>query len=169
MKNFKHLLVILVLVSIPFFYAKLPVEPNNLIWKIIPIVLISLFLFNLLVRKVTWFKPYFTSKFNLFTTKFRMQKEFDIPKELMFQKLIEVIKNSNFKIVNVNEVNNEIFATSPFSLMSWGENLYIDFQEEKENTVMYFCSVTLFQIYSWGKNEQNYNKLVNDIEESLII
>ena len=55
------------------------------------------------------------------------------------------------------------------SFKSWGENIYIDFQEDDGKTIMNFCSATISQIYSWGKNEQNYDQLVQNIEESLII
>jgi hypothetical protein len=127
------------------------------------------FLFNLIVRKSLSFRGYFTSRYNLLTSKVRSEKTFDVPKDLMFEKVKEVIESSNFKLVAFNKETFEILAISKFSFQSWGENLYIRFQSEGENTIMEFCSTTLFQIYSWGKNEKNYADLMSEIEGSFTI
>ena len=55
------------------------------------------------------------------------------------------------------------------SAISWGENLYIDFETKGNETIMHFCSTTFFQMYDWGKNEKNYTVLLNEIESSLTI
>ena len=172
MKYTKHILVAIAILLFSFlfsFYARTYNNGSNSIALILAICLFTFFIFNLVIRKIAWFKPYFTSKYNFLATKFRTKIEFDIPKELMFKKVIEVIENSKFKIQLVNEDKFEIFAISPVSFKSWGENIYIDFQEDDGKTVMNFCSATISQIYSWGKNEQNYDQLVQSIEESLII
>lgn len=54
---------------------------------------LGFFIFNLIVRKSLAFKNYFTSPLNLFTTKARYQKSYDIPKDLMFEKTIEVLRD----------------------------------------------------------------------------
>ena len=172
MKYTKHVLVALAILLLSFlfsFFARSYNYGNNSIALILAICLFSFFIFNLIIRKIAWFKPYFTSKYNFFSTKFRTNIEFDIPKDLMFNKVIEVIENSKFKIQLVNQDKFEIFATSPMSFKSWGENIYIDFREDDGKTIMNFCSATISQIYSWGKNEQNYDQLIQNIEESLII
>ena len=115
------------------------------------------------------FKNYFTSRFNLLTSKVRFEKEFDIPKEMMFEKIIEVINDSKFKLVKADKENFEILAITTITWKSWGENLYISFDTIGDDTIMKFCSVTLFQIYSWGKNEKNYDDLIHEIESSLTI
>lgn len=169
MKNIKHIFALLILVSITLLISRFRLVSNSPVLKIFPIALLVLFVGSLLVRKIIWARPYFTSRFNIFTTKFTSQKEFDIPKGLMFEKVKEVVESSGFSIVSSDEATSSIFATSAFSWKSWGENLYIDFREEKEKTIMSFCSVTVFQVYSWGKNEQNFNRLINDFEEALTI
>jgi len=141
---------------------------NSAGW-ILVVFFISFIVFNFVVRKIVWFKPYFTSKYNFFSTKFRTQNEYDIPKDLMFKKVIEVLDSSKFKIHWSDTDKFEIFAMSGPSFWSWGENIYIDFKEEDGKTLMNFCSVAVFQLYTWGKNEDNYEDLINNIEESLII
>ena len=103
------------------------------------------------------------------TAKTRSEILFTIPRELMFDKIIEVIKDSNFNLINANRDKYEILATTRISWLSWGENLYISFEDKENETIMKFCSATLFQIYSWGKNERNYDNLLKEIEDSLIV
>jgi hypothetical protein len=132
-------------------------------------VILGFFIFNFIIRKSLLFKNYFTSRFNLLTSKVHFEKEFDISKELMFEKLVEVINNSKFKLVQADNKKFEILAITTITWKSWGENLYISFDKIGDDTIMKFCSVTLFQIYSWGKNEKNYDDLIQEIENSLTI
>ncbi len=168
MKTFKHILVavlIMLISGLMTYYLK----PNNHIMMVLLFLIIGFFIFNLIIRKSLLFKNYFTSPYNLFTTKVRYQKSYDIPKDLMFEKIIEVIDISDFKLVETNKEKLEILAISTITFKSWGENLYISFESNGNETIMKFCSTTLFQMYSWGKNEKNYNNLLNDIESSLIV
>ena len=168
MKTFKHILVALFIMlfsGLMTYYLK----PNKPIMIGFIFLSLGFFIFNLIIRKSLSYKNYFTSPYNLFTTKVHYQKSFDIPKDLMFEKLLEVINNSNFKLGDINKEKFEILAISTITFKSWGENLYISFETNENKTIMKFCSTTLFQIYSWGKNEKNYDNLINDIESSLII
>jgi len=168
MKIFKHLLVVFLIVVVSglmTYYLK----PNNPIMMVLLFLIIGFFIFNLIIRKSLSFKNYFTSPYNLLTTKVRYQKSYDIPKDLMFEKTIEVINNSDFKLAKTNKEKLEILAISTVTFKSWGENLYISFESDGDETIMKFFSTTLFQMYSWGKNEKNYNNLLNAIESSLIV
>jgi hypothetical protein len=163
----KHLLVIAVALIITQSFFFLPMSDNL---KILFVVLVlSVFIISYFGRREIWFKPYFTSRFNIFAAKFRQHQEFDFSKDILFEKLIEVLQLSGFKIVYKDMHKGEIFATSPISLSSWGENIYIDINETNNKCILNFCSVCFFQIYSWGKNERNYQNLIQEFEESLII
>jgi len=168
MKTLKHISVafLIVLISgLSHYYLK----PNNPIMMAFLFLIVGFFIFNLIIRKSLSFKSYFTSRYNLFTTKVRSEKSYDIPKELMFEKIIEVINQSDFKLVETDENKFEILAISKITFKSWGENLYINFETKGNETIMKFCSSTLFQMYSWGKNEKNNDDLLNEIESSLIV
>jgi hypothetical protein len=168
MKILKHISVaflIMLISGLSLYYLK----PNNPIIMTFLFLTVGFFIFNLIIRKSLLFKNYFTSQYNLFTTKVRSEKIYDIPKELMFEKIIEVINHSDFKLVESDEDKFEILAISTITFKSWGENLYIIFETKGNETIMKFCSSTLFQIYSWGKNEKNYDDLLNEIERSLIV
>ncbi len=138
-------------------------------FKLFLFLLVGFLIFNLTIRKSLSFKHYFTSKYNLLTTKVRHKKSFDIPKDLLFNKIIEVIKDLNFKLVKTDNDTYQILAISPLTFLSWGENIYFDFETNENETIMNFCSTTFFQVFDWGKNEKNYEDLLNQIEKSLII
>jgi len=167
MKILKHITVaVLFVLTLGLYYF---LKPSNPLIMTFSFIVIGFFIFNLIVRKSLSFRNYFTSRYNLFTTNVRFEKSYDISMDLMFEKIIEVINNSNFKLVETDKDKFEILAISDVSFISWGENLYISFEIKGKETIMKFCSSTLFQIYSWGRNEKNYNNLLNEIESSLIV
>lgn len=160
--------VLALLFVIPVLSSSL-LEPESPGLMIIPLIILAFFIFNLAIRRSLYFKNYFTSRYNLLTSKMRSEKTFDISKPLMFEKIIEVIENSTFKLVEADRAHFEILAITKITYKSWGENLYISFATNGDETTIKFCSVTLFQITSWGKNQKNYNDFLNEIESSLTI
>jgi hypothetical protein len=161
--------IVLALIFVIPFLSGYYLEHENLGLIITIFIIPGFFIFNLVIRKSLLFKNYFTSRFNLLTSKIRFGKEFDIPKELMFEKIVEVINDSKFKLVKADKEKFEILAITKISWISWGENLYISFETNEGKTIMKLCSATLFQITSWGKNERNYNDLLSEIENSLTV
>lgn len=160
--------VLAIMVLIPV-YSGYVLEPGNPGLMISIFVILGFFVLNLIIRKSLSFKRYFISPFNALTSKVHLEKAFDISKALMFEKIVEVIDRSKFELTEVDKDKFEILATSKISWLSWGENIYISFETRGNETIMKFCSVTLFQIYSWGKNEKNWEQLLGEIENSLTI
>ena len=169
MKTLKHIVGVVMLIMLTFGLLTYYTKPNDPILMTFMFLIVGFFIFNLIIRKSLSFKNYFTSSYNVFTTKVRYKKSYDIPKGLMFKKIIEVINNSDFNLVDTNKEKLEILAISNITFKSWGENLYINFETTENTTIMKFCSSTLFQVYSWGKNEKNYDDLLKNIESSLTI
>lgn len=168
LKNLKIWITLLILIVLPFLIGNY-LKPDSPILVVTLLLIGGFFIFNLVIRKSLSFKNYFTHQYNFLTSKVRSEKTFDISKELMFDKIIEVINDSKFKLVEADKERFEILAIAPISFKSWGENLYISFETRGDETKMKFCSTTLLQIYSWGKNEKNCNDLLNEIESSLTI
>jgi hypothetical protein len=168
LKDIKIWIAIFILISLPFLIGY-NLEPENPILIITIFLIIGFFIFNLIIRTSLSFTNYFTNQYNLLTSKIHSEKAFDISKELMFEKIIEVINDSKFKLVEADKDRYEILAITGISFKSWGENLYISFEKRGDETIMKFCSATLFQIHSWGKNEKNFTDLLNEIENSLTI
>lgn len=169
MKNLKNILVALLFVVLIPVIIGLNINKYPLGTTIIPLVFFGFFIFNIVVRKSMSFKNYFISPKNAFTTKFWSEKEYDIPKDLLFEKIVEVIKDSKLKLVQADEENLEILAITQMTLASWGENIYISFESKGDKTIMKSCSTTLFQVVSWGKNKRNSESLIQEIEDSLTI
>ena len=168
MRTIKHISIAILIIALTFLISYY-VEPADPILPIISLLLLGFFLFNLIIRRSLNYKGYFTSKYNVLTQKYRNQKVYPIAKEILFDKIIEVLEDSHFNLKEVDRDRYEILAISPITWKSWGENLYISFESDGDETTMKFCSTTFFQIYSWGKNEENYSSLLNQIENSLII
>lgn len=169
LKDFAIWLIVFAVISLIAILSSYYLELENPALLIIIFLILGFFIFNLAIRKSLYFKNYFTSEYNLLTSKVRFEKKFDIPKELMFEKIIEVINNSKFKLVKADKDRLDILATTNITFKSWGENLYISFDTNGNDTIMKFCSVTFFQIYSWGKNEKNYDDFLSEIESSFTV
>lgn len=160
--------VFAILVFIPVISGSYFGSENQLL--ILPIAILSFFIFNLAIRKLLVFKSYFTSRYNVLTTKFNQTISYSISRDLMFEKVIEVLNDSKFKLVKVDKDSYEILAVTNISWLSWGENLYIELEGNGDDeSIMKFCSVTFFQVYAWGKNEKNYTDLLQAMEESFTV
>lgn len=158
------------IVSVTYIALMLYMQAKNQeVFNLLGCAIGLLFLFSLLVRKDIRFKGYFTSKYNVFNAKIRYTKEFDLPKDILFHKIEEVLKEAGFKVVNTNKTESSLFATSSISFWSWGENIYIDLAEKNGNTEVAFCSACIFGLVSWGRNEKNFELLLETFEKSLVI
>lgn len=168
MKNLKHVFFALLLLFIALWVPRY-VEDQDPLFITITLLLLGFFIFNLAIRKSLAYKSYFTSPYNFLTAKFRSELTYDIPKELMFEKVLEVINGSKFKLADVDKDRFEILATASMTAFSWGENLYISFDGSGDRPTLKVCSATFFQVHSWGRNEKNYEYLMQEIEASLTI
>lgn len=158
--------LIVILVTIKWVLNEPGFDPY---YWIFPTFTLGLFALNILMSKSLLFKNYFTSPYNIFTSKVHSEITFDITRDLMFEKLVEVIKESNFKLIKADETRFEILAFSGITWKSWGENLYISLEEKGDETILKFCSVTIFQMVSWGKNKKNLEQLIQSIDDSLTV
>lgn len=138
--------------------------------KFVPYAIGGVFLIHLFLRKKTWAYGYLSSPLNIFTSKRTFEKEYDMSASILYDKMKEVIPASRFKLFYKDPERCLLFATSSMTWFSWGENLYINIIDRGDKSTMKLTSVGFFQLsYSFGKNEQNYNRLMSQFEESLII
>ena len=162
MRTLKNILVVLAIAA--FVIA----SSDTMIFSLalINIIILS---FNLLARRSLAFKTYFLSRLNIFSAHFGKKFEVEIPAELAFGKILEVIDDSGLKLVTADKDKLEILAISKLSWKSWGENIYFSLKDTGENTLINFDSAALFQIYTWGKNEDNYAVFLRKLEDSFTI
>lgn len=162
------LAILLALVVIPLLSVNL-LNTGRPVYVGVMIAVVGFFAVHLVIRKSLRFKGYFTSPLNILTSKYKQTLTLDFEADLAFDKLVEVLEASPFRLVEGNAERRVLLATSSLSWRSWGENLYIELEPNGSQTVMKFCSVTLFQVYSWGKNEDNIAALLREIEDSLTV
>ncbi len=164
MKTLKNLLVIGILFALVILSSG-----NMIVLFILAAFNLILLSFNLLARKSIALKPYFLSPYNVFSAKYSKEFKVDIPAHLAFDKILEVIAESGFKLITQDKEQLQILAVSSMGFKSWGENIYFSLKEVNGSTVVQFNSAALFQIYTWGKNEDNYSLFFKKLEESFII
>lgn len=130
--------------------------------------------FNFVVSENARFKLYFISKYNILTSKIRRVQEIDLPKDLLFKKLIEILPRAGFIIKQSDEKHGTIHAITPITKMVMGEIIYISLAEVNGKSMLEFYSVSIFSGYNFRhilkeRNERNFKKLIQEYEESLII
>ncbi|MBI1183350.1 hypothetical protein GC194_03705 [bacterium] len=168
MNQLKHIAVAAFILLATVFITKYSSAENP--WLIGFVVFSSLlFVTNILIRNSLAFKGYFTSRYNIFTAKYRKKIVVDLPPDLAFEKIKELLEDSEFKLKASDATSRQLLAVTPISLLSWGENLYFDFYPAGNKTEVEICSAAMFQVYTWGRNERNFNRFISSFENSLTI
>ena len=162
-------IILKILFTITVLYLILNSDNSSISYYIFILILITPFINNIIIRKYHWSKDYFIHPLIFLTEHVEYSKKYDLSQKLLFDKIFEVIDNSNYKVIYVYKNKMEINAITKTTFSSWGENFYIYFHEEKTKTKMIIHSVTVYQITSWGKNQRNINNFINHIDSSLII
>jgi len=135
----------------------------------ISFVISAMLIGSLILRKKLAFKSWILSKMNFLMAKEVTIFTSEIPKDLLFEKLLEVIEESDFDFADSNKETFEIVATTFPNFFTWGENMYIEISVDKnEMSEIKFTSATIFG-YSWKRNRKNTNKFFQLFEESLTI
>ena len=170
MRLAKDLFAITLIIGITLGIVNIPGYYGKSIQIAIAAISISFTSINLILRKHIVFKSYFTSNLNILTSKKKSTLELDFDSELVFGKILEIAKEGKHKLRHADSIKKSILLTTPVSWKSWGENIYIDIEVAPQNkSKVTIQSATLFQSYSWGKNEENLEKLAKSIDNSLII
>jgi len=134
---------------------------------LIPIGILSA---NLILRKKLSYKSWFLSKQNIFLEKEISVFESDISKELLFEKVLEVVKSSSFDFIDLNANSYELLLSTTPNFWTWGENLYIEIEEGADSiSKISVTGVTVFGNYSWNRNRSNFQHFHESFQQSLTI
>jgi hypothetical protein len=166
----KQLLLILVitLLFITNIYA-LTCNKSSIITAVLGLIICTVLSISLILRKKLQFKSWALNKRNFLLAKEVRIMTSDIPCELLFEKLIDVIEESDFDLADSDKNSFQLLATTFPNFYTWGENMYIEISEtENNNSEIKFTSVTIFG-YSWNRNKKNLEKFFQLFEESLTI
>lgn len=131
---------------------------------------VGLVFLNFILRKSLRFKTWFLSPANILLERksYNLKSEIDV--DLLFDKLLEVVKASDFRLIDVDKNSKQILCGTSLNFWTWGENVYIRLEEEQDgNTLIHFNSVTLFGNTSWHRNQKNYDSFIASFEASLTI
>lgn len=140
---------------LPFYYG-------------VALALAAIPLFNFMIRKRLSFENYFRSPMNVWTLVFTKIYDIELPKDLLYAKLDEVLRTNGFSLVNKDDQKHKLLAITKFNFWSWGENLYVKINEHNNKTSIEFCSASVFSI-TCGRNKRNFEKLVEGLDNALIV
>ncbi|MFT6982645.1 MAG: hypothetical protein ACJAUD_001412 [Crocinitomicaceae bacterium] len=131
---------------------------------------VGLLLLNVALRKKLRYKNWFLSSVNIFLELKTEQSESEISSDLLFEKLVEVINESEFQLLDSNEKSLNILCGTSANFWTWGENIYICLKHNGDGVVLIqFTSTTLFGNTSWNRNQRNYESFISSFESSLTI
>ncbi|MFK8045907.1 MAG: hypothetical protein AB8B72_10465 [Crocinitomicaceae bacterium] len=162
-KAIKNIIASVVMLAIAVLGIKYMNNSNLKYFIMVPVIIFG---FNFLVRSIPSFKPYFISPLNFLSGKTLIEKQLDLPKGILVEKFSEVLSSAGFKLIDINKDDGTLFATSGPTWKSWGDNIYIEFDD---NGAGRFYSVSVLGVYSWGNNDCNLRRLANSFESSLTI
>tara|TARA_R110002050_G_scaffold41242_1_gene100053 strand:- start:43190 stop:43702 length:513 start_codon:yes stop_codon:yes gene_type:complete len=124
---------------------------------------------NSFFRLYNWSKPFISSRYNIFTSKYRRNLTIDLPSKVAYGKFIEVIENSGMVLETTNDSSFELFAYTKSSLKTTGVNLYIQFLPLSEVCSKMAVLSVSFMIFDDGRSHQTLIDLIDEFENSLTI
>lgn len=131
---------------------------------------IGILIMNLVLRKKLKYKSWFINHFNFLLERKQFVSSSEISSELLFEKLVEVITESEFQLFEMNKENLNILCGTAINFLTWGENIYIQLKIENNNsTSIEIVSTTIFGGMSWKRNTKNYSSFIASFENSLTI
>ena len=68
----------------------------------------------------------------------------------------------------VDKGEKSILVSTAMNLRTWGENIYFDVIDKGETSELLIQSAAP-QVISWGRNDENIERLVQNIEDSFTI
>ncbi len=133
------------------------------------ILLLLIYFLSGLLRYKKLLLSYFLSPYSFLHAKENHTLFVDLPSDLLFEKILAYYKSQkDYKVVTYDG-DYVINTGTPFSLISWTENIIIRIESlENESSKIHFTSIA-FSFFTWGKNEQNFKELKNTLEEALVV
>lgn len=167
MKAFKHIIFpIIVILIVPILIIKTGMA--NYVYTFFILLLLIYFISGFLRYKKSSLS-YFLSPYSFLHAKENHTLFIDLPSNLLFERLLAFYNSQKDNKVVTYDEGYIINAGTPFSLISWTENIIIRIEPlENGSSKIHFTSIA-FSFFTWGKNEQNFIELKNTLEEALVI
>jgi hypothetical protein len=83
--------------------------------------------------------------------------------KMVFEGVLASLKELRWRIKEFDEQKGEIWASTPFSIWTFGDNVYIQVKQLLDDDVSVDITSSSSQLFDWGKNSKNivrfYRKL----------
>jgi hypothetical protein len=130
---------------------------------------VTLLIVNLSLRKRLRYAPWFLSAFNVLLERKKYSLKSDLSADLLFAKFMEVVEESEFRLLDMDEERQQILCGSAVNFWTWGENIYILVERGAHESVVHFTATTLFGSNSLQRNAAHFTSLTEMFEASLTI
>lgn len=130
---------------------------------------ISLLIIGLFFRKRLKYSNWFLNPVNISLERSVHSIESEISSDLLFDKLIEVIEDSQFRLLDTDKTKLMLLMGTSINFWTWGENIYIKIDPIQNGSIIHFTSVTLYGNSSWKRNDANLESFIQAFELSLTI
>lgn len=142
---------------------------SPLLGLLVFIIPVTVLIINLSLRKKLTSKSWFLSHLNFFSIRVKRDILSDIPKDLLFEKLKEVVNESNFHVFDSDESSQQILIGTKTNFWSWGENIYVSISEDEAQSLISFTSVSLYGNNFLNAGEKHFSIFQESFEQSLTI
>jgi hypothetical protein len=142
---------------------------SPLLGLLVFIIPVTVLIINLNLRKRLTSKSWFLSNLNFFSIKVKRDILSDIPKELLYEKLKEVVNESNFHVFDIDESSQQILIGTKTNFWSWGENIYVSILDDETQSLISFSSVSLYGNNFLNTGEKHFSTFQESFEQSLTI
>ena len=106
---------------------------------------------------------------NFIIKKRSIEIKYDLSKDIIFEKYLEIIQGTDFEVIYKNEEKGELFLCTVTNLLVWKQNIYLKLIENDGETKVNIDCATINQVVSWGANKQRTDDLIQRMEEAFII
>ncbi|KAB2946263.1 MAG: hypothetical protein OIN84_02065 [Candidatus Methanoperedens sp.] len=90
---------------------------------------------------------------------------FQFPQPIIYDAIKKAFKELEWKIIE--ESKDKINASTPITFVSWGETIEIVISSDSNYTKVKVTSNPNFQIFDWGKSEENVKTMFDTITNLL--
>ena len=129
---------------------------SNWGWIILFIIVVSIYLYKIIVQNK-----------DALTSKFTVKQILPLPVNASLHMSKQALKNAKFINVGLDSNENRLYAKSGFSMSSWSEFIQVKAHEMDNSTEIEFKSICALptQVFDWGKNKSNYKRFEKELNK----
>lgn len=131
-------------------------------------LIFTILISSLILRRKLFFKSFVLNDKNFLFAKSEITITLQIQDVFLFDKLLEVVKDSTFYPIDSERNHLQLLVTTNPNFISWNDTMYIEIINRKNQiSEIKLTSASLFG-YRWKTNKKNFYKFYQLLKESLI-